>query len=95
MVSAALPLPIEPKMKFESRDWMSAFAVGYTTLGASGPATSGIGGSAGDDGAPAARASGDGIADAGAGEVAMGCSEPPQPTSRRAAPIDVRRMRGS
>jgi hypothetical protein len=47
IVSDALPLPTEPKMKFESRDWMIAFVDGYTTRGASGPLTRGIGGSAG------------------------------------------------
>jgi hypothetical protein len=48
-------------MKFESRDWITAFAVGYTTRGTSGPFTKGTGGS---DGAVLAFAgAGDGDAD--------------------------------
>src|SRR6478672_579322 len=44
-VSVALPLPMEPKMKFESFDVTTELAVGYTTRMASGPSTSGTGGS--------------------------------------------------
>jgi hypothetical protein len=44
MVSDARPLPMEPKMKFESREVTTALAVGYTTRMASGPSTSGTGG---------------------------------------------------
>ena len=43
--SDARPLPVDPKMKFESRDVIRAPGVGYTTRTASGPSTSGIGGS--------------------------------------------------
>ena len=47
MARVACPLPTEPKMKFESRTGMTWFASGYTTLGASGPSTSGMGGKGG------------------------------------------------
>jgi hypothetical protein len=47
MLSVAFPLPIDPKMKFESRDVMVCPALGYTTLIARDPSTTGIVGSAG------------------------------------------------
>ena len=47
MVSVARPLPVDPKMKFESRAAITAFAGGYVTRGTSGPSIGRIGGSGG------------------------------------------------
>jgi hypothetical protein len=44
MVREAEPLPIEPKMKFESLTATRAPSGGYTTRMASGPTTLGTGG---------------------------------------------------
>ena len=67
---------MEPKMKFESRDAISAFAAGYTTRGTSGPSTCGTGGSAGGcaaacDGGRAGRCTGGSVLDVG-GTVGAG-----------------------
>src|SRR6185437_2510945 len=49
MLSEARPFPMDPKMKLESREAISAPEFGYTTFNASGPSTSGTGGSRGAD----------------------------------------------
>lgn len=42
--SLALPVPAEPKMKLESRSWMTASGAGYITRSASFPCTVAMGG---------------------------------------------------
>src|SRR5512141_2107834 len=68
IMSDASPLPTLPKTKFESFDWMSWFAGGYTTLIAKGPVTRGTSGSEGfTDGTGARSTTGGGAGAAGPG----------------------------
>ena len=77
MVSVARPLPMDPKMKFESFEVMTCPGEGYCTRTASGPSTSGMAGSGG--GGAGVPGMGDGMgAGAGAGE---GVAPPPQATA--------------
>src|SRR5579862_7479959 len=92
MLNAASPDPTDPKMKFESRTATTEPALGYTTVMASGPRTSGIGGSfTAFTGVPASPAA-PGPA-RGTGVVSgAGCGAPPaQAPSSTSAPIPARR----
>lgn len=78
IVNPALPFPTDPKTKFESRDPMTAFRGGYTTLIARGPSTSGTGGSLGlgaGSGALASVGAAGGAWRAGGAETGLGAAD--------------------